>query len=126
MSERLKAVLIGVGLGAAPLLLLDLAQQLERAATGEPGSSTRWWALGVFLLVGVVAAVGVAMGRRERLVPAVGAVVLALAVLPGLPGGIFGRLPDLAVVTDVARDLTGLVLVVLGAYVYAAVRGGGT
>lgn len=124
MSERVKAVLTGLGLGVAPLLLLDLAQQLERAATGAPGSSTRWWSLGVLLLVGVVAAVGVATGRRERLAPAVGALVLALAVLPGLPGGLFARLPTLPVVTDVARELTGLVLVVLGAYGYAAVRGG--
>ena len=124
MSDRVKAVLLGLGLGIAPLLLLDLARQLGRAAVGEPGASTQWWALVVYVLVGVVAALGVAAGRRERLVPAVGAGVLALAVLPGLPGAL-ELLPWLAfpVVAEVVEQLTGTVLVVLGAYVYAAVRG---
>ena len=123
MSDRVKAALLGVGLGVAPLLLLDLARQLERAAAGEPGTSTQWWALAVYLLVGIVAAIGVALGRRDRLTPAVGAAVLVLAVLPGLPGG--GPLTRLPVplVADVARDLTAVVLVLLGAYAYAAVRG---
>ena len=124
MSDRVKAALLGLGLGVAPLLLLDLAQQLSRAAAGETGTSTSWWALGVFVLVGVVVALGVATGRRDRLSPAIGAVVLALAVLPGLPGNLFGWLPDLPVVTDVATQLTGPVLVALGAYLYASVRGG--
>lgn len=123
MSERMKAALLGLGLGVAPLLLLDLARQLERAAAGEAGTSTRWWSLAAYLLVGVVVAVGVALGRRDRITPAVGAVVLALAVLPGLPGG--GPLTRVPVplVADVARDLTAVVLVVLGAYLYAAIRG---
>lgn len=125
MSERVKAVLLGVGLGVAPLLLLDLAQQLRRAAGGETGTSTLWWALAVYLLVGVVVAVGVAMGRRERLAPAVGAGVLALAVVPGLPGALdWARwLAPLPPVADVVEQLTGPVLLVLGAYLYAAVRG---
>ena len=124
MSERVKAVLMGLGLGVAPLLLLDLAQQLRRAAGGETGTSTLWWALGVYLLVGVVVAVGVALGRRERLAPAVAAGVLALAVLPGLPGGL-DRLPWSAfpLTADVVEQATGTVLLVLGAYLYAAVRG---
>lgn len=124
MSDRVRAVLLGVGLGVAPLLLLDLARQLERAAAGDPGTSTRWWSLAAFLLVGVVAAVAVAAGRRDRVAPGVGAVVLALSVLPGLPGQVFARLPTLPVITDVARELTAAVLVLLGAYAYAAVRGG--
>lgn len=124
MSGRVRAALLGLGLGVAPLLLLDLAQQLSRAAAGETGTSTSWWALGVFVLVGVVVGLGVATGRRDRLSPALGATVLGLAVLPGLPGSLFGRLPTLPVVTDVAEQLTGTVLVALGAYLYAAVRGG--
>jgi hypothetical protein len=124
VNERVKAVLLGLGLGLAPLLLLDLAQQLRRAAGGEAGTSTLWWSLAVYLLVGVVAAVGVALGRRERLAPAIGAGVLALAVLPGLP-----RAPDwlpwpaFPLVSDVVEQLTGTVLLVLGAYAYAAIRG---
>lgn len=124
MSDRVRNVLLGVGLGIAPLLLLDLARQLGRAAVGEPDSSTQWWSLAAFVLVGVVAAVAVAMGRRDRAAPAAGAVVLALAVLPGLPAAVFARLPTLPVVTEVARELTPAVLVLLGAYAYAAVRGG--
>jgi hypothetical protein len=124
VSDRVKAVLLGVGLGLAPLLLLDLAQQLQRAATREAGTSTLWWSLGVYLLVGVVVAVGVAMGRKDRVAPAVAAALLGLAVLPGLPGEVFGWLPRLPVVTDVANQLTGTVLLALGAYLYAAVRGG--
>ncbi len=123
MSERVKGVLLGLGLGVAPLLLLDLARQLGRAAAGEPGTSTQWWSLAVYVLVGLVVALGVAMGRRERLTPAVGALVVAIAVLPGLPGtGPLTRLP-VPLVADVARDLTAVVLVVLGAYAYAAIRG---
>lgn len=123
MSERMKAALLGLGLGVAPLLVLDLARQLERAAAGESGTSTLWWSLAAYLLVGVLASVGVAMGRRDRLTPAVGAAVLALAVLPGLPGsGPLTRIP-VPLVADVARDLTAVVLVVLGAYAYAAIRG---
>jgi hypothetical protein len=124
VSDRVRMALLGLGLGIAPLLLLDLAQQLSRAAAGESGTSTSWWALGVFVLVGVVVALGVVTGRRDRLSPAIGAAVLGLAVLPGLPGGLFDRLPDLPVVTDVASQLTGTVLLALGAYLYAAVRGG--
>lgn len=124
MSERVKAALLGLGLGLAPLLLLDLAQQLRRAAGGEAGTSTLWWSLGVYLLVGVVVAVGVALGRRERLTPAVAAGVLAVAALPGLP-----RAPDwlpwsaFPLTAEVVEQLTGTVLLVLGAYAYAAIRG---
>lgn len=124
MNKRLRAVLLGLGLGLAPLLLLDLAQQLQAAARGEPGTTTQWWSLGVHLLVGVVVAAGVALGRRDRLAPGVAALVLVLAVLPGLPGGAFDWLPRLPVVTGVARGSTALVLLALGAYTYAAVRGG--
>lgn len=124
MSDRVKAVLLGLGLGVAPLLLLDLALQLGRAAAGEPGTSTQWWALGVYLLVGIVVALGVAMGRRERLAPAVGAGVLALAVLPGLPRALdWLPWPAFPVIVDVVDQLTGTVLVLLGAYAYAAIRG---
>jgi hypothetical protein len=124
MNGRLKGILLGVGLGVAPLLLMDLALQLRQAAAGEPGTSTQWWAMGVFVLVGAVVAVGVAMGRRDRVAPLVAAVVVALAVLPALPGNVFGWLPSLPVVTDVADGSSGAVLLTLGAYVYAAVRGG--
>lgn len=124
MNARLKGILLGLGLGVAPLLLLDLALQLRQAAAGEPGTSTQWWSLGVFALVGAVVAVGVATGRRDRLAPLVAAVVVGLALLPGLPGGVFGWLPSLPVVTDVAAGSIGAVLLTFGAYAYAAVRGG--
>jgi hypothetical protein len=124
MSDRVKGALLGLGLGVAPLLLLDLALQLRQAAAGEPGSTTEWWALVVFGLVGVVVAVGVALGRKERLAPVVAAVVVGLAVLPALPGDVFGWLPRLPVVTDVAGGTSSAVLLTFGAYVYAAVRGG--
>ncbi len=124
MNERVKAVLLGLGLGIAPLLLLDLAQQLRRAAGAEAGTSTLWWSLAVYLLVGVVVAVGVALGRRERLAPAIGAGVLALAVLPGLPRALdWLPWPSFPLVADVVEQLTGTVLLVLGAYAYAAIRG---
>ena len=124
MNERMKGILLGLGLGVAPLLLLDLALQLRQAAAGEPGTSTAWWSMGVFVLVGAVVAVGVAMGRRDRLSSLVAAVVVGLAVLPALPGGVFGWLPTVPVVTDVADGSSAAVLLTLGAYVYAAVRGG--
>jgi hypothetical protein len=124
VNERVKGVLLGLGLGVAPLLLLDLALQLRQAAAGESGTSTAWWSMGVFVLVGVVVAVGVATGRRDRVAPLAAAVVVGLVALPSLPGGVFGWLPTFPVVADVASASSGAVLLTLGAYVYAAVRGG--
>jgi hypothetical protein len=124
VNDRMKGILLGLGLGVGPLLLLDLALQLRQAADGEPGTTTHWWSMGVFVLVGAVVAIGVATGRRDRLAPLVAAIVVGLAVLPALPGGAFGWLPTVPVVTDVAFGASGAVLLTLGAYVYAAVRGG--
>jgi hypothetical protein len=124
MNARVKGVLLGLGLGVAPLLLLDLALQLRQAAAGEAGTSTEWWSMGVFGLVGVVVAIGVAQGRKDRLAPLIAAVVVGLAVLPALPGDLFGWLPRLTVVTDVASSVSSAVLLTLGAYVYATIRGG--
>lgn len=122
MSARVRGVLVGLALALAPLLLLDLAGQLQAAAAGDPGASTAWWALGAYALVGAVVALGVAAGRKERLAPAVAAGVVAVLLLPALPG-IGQALVRLPVVSEVVRGMTGTVLVVLGAYLYAAVRG---
>lgn len=124
MSERVKGALLGLGVGIAPLLLLDLAAQLRQAARGEAGTSTLWWSIGVFVLVGVVVAVGVLLGRRERLTPAVAAVVVGMALLPALPGDLFAWLPRVPVVTEAASGPSAAVLLTFGAFVYAAVRGG--
>jgi hypothetical protein len=124
VNDRVKGVLLGLGLGVAPLLLLDLALQLRQAAAGETGTSTEWWSMGVFVLVGAVVAVGVATGRRDRVAPLAAAAVVGLVALPALPGDVFGWLPTFPVVTDVASGSSGAVLLTLGAYVYAAVRGG--
>lgn len=121
MSERLRAVLIGLVLGVGPLLLLDLARILRDAAEADGTGS--WWALAVYAAVGLLVGVGVGLGRSDRLVPAVAAVVVVVAaVLPAAGvGGWLAGLP-LAASGDVAQAVA---VTVAGAYVYATVRGGG-
>ncbi|MTV23958.1 hypothetical protein FTX61_00770 [Nitriliruptoraceae bacterium ZYF776] len=119
MSEPLRGVLSGLVLGVVPLLLLDLAQQLQ----GDATTSSGWWALGVYLLIGGIVAAGVGLGRRGPWAPGTAAIVLALSVasvqpLVPVPSGF-----QVPVLTDAARLAPELVVVVAAALAVAAARG---
>ena len=122
MNERLRSVLLGVGVGVVPLLLLDLARILDDAVAADGGDTSVWWPVASYLAAGAVAAFGIGAGRRDRLVPAAGAVILLLVVLPTVPIGLAARLPSLPLLPAAAAS-QAVVFAVAGAYVYAAVRG---
>ena len=122
MNERLRSVLLGVGVGVVPLLLLDLARILDDAVAADGGDTSVWWPVASYLAAGAVAAFGIGAGRRDRLVPAAGAVILLLVVLPTVPIGLAARLPSLPLLPAAAAS-QAVVFAIAGAYVYAAVRG---
>jgi hypothetical protein len=122
VSERVRSVLTGLAVGIVPLLLVDLARILTEAVAADGGETSAWWPVAAYLATGLVAAYGVGAGRRERLVPAVGAAVVLLVVLPAVPvagAGILASLP-LVPTTPASRAVA---VAVTGAYLYAAVRG---
>ncbi len=122
MNERLRSVLLGVGVGIVPLLLLDLARILDDAVAADGGDTSVWWPVASYLAAGAVAAFGVGAGRGDRLVPATGAVVLLLVVLPTVPVGVAARLPSLPLLPAAAAS-QAVVFAIAGAYLYATVRG---
>lgn len=117
-GAHLRGVALGLGLGVAPLLLLDLAVQLSHVTD----ATTAWWAIAVYALIGGIAAAAVIRARRDPLVPAVAAVVLLLAVAPALPSPLSG-LPALPVVGDAVAGHRSVLVVLLAACVVGAVRG---
>ncbi len=122
MNERIRAVLLGVGLGVATLLLVDLARILGDAIEADGGDTSAWWAVACYLAVGLVVATGVASGRRERIVPAIAAVVVALIALPAVPTGAATWIPELPLVPATAAA-QAVAFAAVGAFVYGAARG---
>ena len=123
MNERVRSVLIGLGIGVAPLLLVDLAGTLQDAIQRDPTSTSVWWPVACYLAVGVVVALGVALGRQDRLVPITGLVVVLVVVLPTVPSrAVDWMLTFLPAVGLGAPSAVGFTIA--GAYAYAAVRGG--
>lgn len=118
MRDRLRAVGLGVVLGVAPLLLLDLAATL----TGVADTTSAWWAVAAYALVGAVIAAAVLRAAREPLIPAVAAVVLVVALAPGLPEPLAG-LPRLVVIGEVAVRELPVAVVLAAVCVVGAVRG---
>lgn len=123
MSERLRAVLFGLAVGVGPLLLLDLGATLREAIARDPASTSVWWPVACYIATGAVVAVGLALGRRARIVPAVAAAVVLVVALPAVSSGATGWLSRLAL--PVADDATSsaALFVAAGAYLYAAVCG---
>ncbi len=124
MNERVRSVLLGLGIGVAPLLLIDLAATLHEAILNDPGSTSVWWPVACYLAVGVVVAVGVALGRRDRLVPVIGFVIVLLVVLPTVPSDAVDWMRS--VVPNLGSGLGapfGVGFTIAGAYAYSAVRG---
>ena len=122
MNERVRSVLLGVAVGVIPLLLLDLARILTDAVAADGGETSVWWPVASYVAAGAVAAFGMGAGRNDRLVPAVGAVILLLVVLPTVPVSLAERLPSLPLLPAAAAS-QAVVFAIAGAYLYAAVRG---
>ncbi|MEX0835405.1 MAG: hypothetical protein WD010_04895 [Nitriliruptor sp.] len=113
--------MLGLALGIAPLLLLDLAIQLSRVAE----SSTAWWAIGAYALIGGIVAAAIVHARRDPLIPAVAAAVLFLAVAPALPAPL-SSLPTLPFIGEAAATQRPVIVVLAAACVVGAVRGRGS
>lgn len=122
MNERVRAALLGLGLGVAPLLLLDLARILDEAVVADGGRTSVWWPVACYVATGVVAAVGIGVARGERLVPGVAAAVLVVATLPTVPLDLAARLPAVPLVPG-STAAQAVALALAGAYLAAAVRG---
>jgi hypothetical protein len=121
VNERVRSVVFGVGVGIGALLLLDLARIL--AASVGSGDTSVWWPVACYLAVGLVVAVGVSAGTRDRLVPLLAGVVVLIAALPTVPADAPDWLPQLPLVpTSLAAQAVAFALV--GAFAYGAVRGG--
>lgn len=119
MSARLRSVLLGIALGVVPLLLLDLATTLA----GVDDRATAWWTIAAYALIGASVAATVLRARRDPLIPGVAALVLLVAVAPGLPAPL-DRLPVLPVVGDVAVTQMPVIVVLAAVCAVGAIRGG--
>lgn len=117
-GARVRSVAIGIALGIAPLLLLDLAIQLSRVTE----ATTAWWAIAAYALIGAIVAAAIVHARRDPLIPAVAAAVLFLAVAPALPEP-FAGLPLLPVVGEAAATQRPVIVVLVAACIVGAVRG---
>jgi hypothetical protein len=126
VSERVRSVLVGLAVGIAPLLLLDLASTLRDAAQRDTNVANLWWMLGCYVLAGTIVAFGLAASRRDRIVPGLALVVVAGVVLAAMPvDGLASLLRSLPLVGTLTAN-HGVVAVggvVAGAYAYALVRG---
>jgi hypothetical protein len=120
VSDRLRSVLLGLVLGAAPLLLLDLATELARVAD----ATTAWWTIAAYALIGGTIAAAVLRARRDPLIPGIAALVLLFAVAPGLPAPL-DRFPVLPVIGDVAVAQAPVIVVLAAVCAVGAVRGRG-
>jgi cell division protein FtsW (lipid II flippase) len=125
VNARLRSVLLGVGVGVGPLLLLDLASTLRDAAQREANPANLWWMLACYVLAGVIVATGLVASRRDRIVPAVALVLVALVVLAAMPVDGLGwlrRAPLVGTLTT-SHALVAVGGVAAGAYALALVRG---
>lgn len=123
MNDRVRSVLLGLGIGAAVLLLLQLSGILRDAAASDGGTATQWWVIAAYAAVGLVVAVGVGLGRSDRLIPGLAVVVLVLFVAPSLPGEPLPFGPwEIGGQIGLGAGLA-IGVVAIGALAYAAIRG---
>jgi hypothetical protein len=123
VNERLRAVALGLGVGLAPLLLLDLGGTLATAVARDATETSVWWPVASYLAAGAVAAVGIGLARRDRLLAVVAALVVILVALPLVPASGTRWLAELPI--PALGDRAGLasLFVISGAYAYVAIRG---
>lgn len=121
MSDRARAVLFGLGLGLAALLLLDLTAILQ--ATVASGQTSPWWPIAGYVAVGLLAALGVAGGSRDRLIPSLAAAVVLVVALPAVPTEAPAWVPSLPLVPSTGAT-QAVAFALVGAFTFGAVRGG--
>lgn len=125
MNDRVRSVLLGLALGVAPILLLDLAAMLRDAVQRDPAGTSYWWVVACYVGVGVVSGSGLMAATRDRLLAGVAVAVLLVAVLPWLPLAGLGWLERLPLVPfgNGGFDAIGVGSTLVGAYAYVLVRG---
>lgn len=121
MNDRVRGLLLGAGVGLAVLLLLDLARILADAVS--TGETSVWWPIACYLAVGLIVALGVGAGARDRAIPALAGVVVLLASLPAVPADAPGWVPQLPLVPS-SGVAQGVAFAAVGALAFGAVRGG--
>lgn len=119
MKLHVRSVGVGIAIGIATLLLLDLARILG-ISVGQ-GETSAWYPVACYAAAGLVIGVGVASGRRDRLIPLLAAIVVALVALPVVPAET-GWFPDLPIVPSTAPS-QAVAFVAVGAYVWGVLRG---
>ncbi len=126
MNERVRSILLGIGLGIAPVLLLDLADTLRQSHAADPAGTSLWWVLACYAATGAISAFGLVAAARDRLLAAVALGVLLLAVLPATPVGGLEGLADLPLVVGAgAIDAVAVTVALAGAYTFVLIRGRG-
>jgi hypothetical protein len=124
VNERVRSALLGLAVAVGPLLLLDLAGTLS-GQTASGADANIWWVLACFAGAGAIVAFGLAVSRRDRIVPAVALAVMLYAVLPAVPSPATDWMRSLPLAGG-PLDAHGLLSVgatIAGAYAYALVRG---
>lgn len=118
MNQRIQSVVLGLVAGFVPLLLVDLARILHDAYVRDGGQTSQWWSIACYLVVGIVVTWVALVGSRDRWIPAIGAGIIVLFLLPTLPVAV-GWLPELpmAPITLVQRSVA---VVLVGTYVTVA------
>jgi len=125
VNAHVRSVLLGLGLGIAPILLLDLARTLRDSFEADPEATSFWWVVACYLVVGAISAFGLMLGARDRLLAAVALGVLVLGIAPWVPvAGLtqLGNLPMLPLGSG-GLDAIGIGVALTGAYAYVLVRG---
>lgn len=127
MNERVRSILLGLGLGVAPILLLDLADTLRSSIQADPAGTSFWWVIACYVGTGAVSAFGLMAGTRDRLLASIALAVLVLGVAPWVPLSGLDRLGDLPLVPfgSGGLDAVGVGFALVGAYVFVLIRGRG-
>ena len=128
MSERVRSVLLGLGLGVAPILLLDLAATLRGSVLTDPGGTSFWWVVACYAGTGALSAFGLMAGARDRLLAAMAITVLLIGVVPWIPVTGLGWVSDIPLLPfgSGGFDAIGVGFALIGAYAYVLVRGSRT
>jgi hypothetical protein len=124
VNERVRSALLGLAVAVGPLLLLDLAGTLGGQTAGGDDANI-WWVLACFAGAGAIVAFGLALSRRDRIVPAVALAVMLYAVLPAVPSSATDWMRSLPLAGGPlgTHGLLAVGATIAGAYAYALVRG---
>jgi hypothetical protein len=128
MNQRARSVVLGLGLGVAPILLLDLAGTLRGSVASDPSGTSFWWVVACYAGTGALSAFGLMAGARDRLLAGVALVILLIGVVPWIPVAGLSQLSQLPLVPfgSGGMDAIGVGFALAGAYTYVLVQGNRT